>query len=244
MIKVEFVVLDGTGVGEGFELAGQRGVVFGLREGVMFKVLGEVGVCFGAFVAGGCSPRDVICGVVGGDPEPERRAGFAEVLSEAAKRLHPVREEAFRGLPDGASVLPAIIGNHRIDADAASGEWFLEGTECFDEVVSADILAIRVEPVVVVGEGACVVCRPDVAEDGLFGGCAFINGDTGDGLALDGGAGAACCRLWDGKVEGANEAGCWLCFLICAGEVDIAVVPDAFKAMGVCGRLVAIGVAG
>ena len=36
---------------------------------------------------------------------------------------------------------------------------------------------------------------------------------------------------------------CWLCFLICAGVVDIAMVPDAFKAMGVCRGLVAIRVA-
>ena len=209
----------------------------------MFKVLREVGVCFGAFVAGGCAPRDVICGVVGGDPETEGGAGFAEVLPERTKGLHPVWEEAFRGLPDGASILPAVVRNHRIDADAAPREWLLEGGEGFIEVVSSDIFAIRVKPVVVVGEGACVACGAAVAKDGLFGGCAFVNGYTRDGLALYDKALPVCVGLWDWKVEGAYEAGCWFCFLVCAGVVDIAVVPDAFKAMGVSGGLVAIRVA-
>ena len=243
MVEVELVVLNGAGVGEGFELAGQCGIVFGLREGVVFKVLREVRVCFGTFVAGGCAPCDVICGVIGGDPESEGGARFAEVLAERTKGLHPVWEEVFRGLPDRATVLPAVVWDHCIDADAAPGERLLESCEGFVEVVSSDIFAIRVKPVVVVGEGACLVCWAAIAEDGLFGGQAIFDGDAGDRLALDDKGLPVCGGLWDWKVEGAYEARCWLGFLVCAGKVDIAVVPNTFKVMGVGCGLIAIRVA-
>ena len=44
-------------------------------------------------------------------------------------------------------------------------------------------------------------------------------------------------------MEGAYQAGCWSWVLVGAGEVDIAVVPDAFKVACVGGGLVAICVA-
>ena len=208
-----------------------------VRQGVVGEVLLEVGVRLGLRVPLFHAPADVVGRAVRRHPKPERGTLGAERLAELIQVLHACGEGAGRGLPHRFAVLPAVVRHHAVDLDARALERLGELAVNGGQVIPLQVLARRVEPVVVVRVAPGAALRPAVVDDRLFRSQATRDGEDSDkgrtrvrGKRCEGGR----------ETQRAHETRLGLGLQLRLLEVDETMVADLLEAVRVGRGLVAV----